>query len=90
MIKRSMVKLIHCLSLKESWVIFFVLGIVMMNYPFLGIFNKAANFFNIPLLYLYFYTGWLVSIVVIFIFTRVIRNHPTNGNVRRPHEAPDK
>ncbi|ABQ26236.1 hypothetical protein [Geotalea uraniireducens] len=60
------------LRLKESWVIFFILGIIMMNYPFVTIFNKPIVVFHIPFLYLYFQIGWLVSIFVIFLFTKAI------------------
>ena len=60
------------LSLRESWVIFFILGLVMMNYPFIQIFNKPYRIFSIPLLYLYFVGGWAISIGVIYLFTRAI------------------
>ena len=58
------------LRLKESWVIFFVLGIIMLNYPFISIFNKTTQILHIPLLYLYLLLGWLLSIFVIFLFTK--------------------
>lgn len=60
------------LRLRESWVIFFVMGIVMMNYPFTQIFNKPWRIFHIPQLYLYFQVGWAVSIIVIYLFTKAI------------------
>lgn len=66
------------LRLKESWVIFFILGIIMMNYPFIHIFNKPILLWGIPLLYLYLMVGWLVSIFVIFLFTKAIDLH--NGD----------
>ncbi len=62
------------LSLKESWVIFFILGIIMMNYPFLHIFNKNIIIHGIPLLLIYIIGGWAVSILVIFLFTKSIRS----------------
>lgn len=64
--------LLRRLRLRESWVIFFILGLVMMNYPFIQIFNKTDRIFAIPLLYLYFVGGWAISIVVIYLFTRAI------------------
>lgn len=67
------------LRLKESWVIFFILGIIMMNYPFLHIFNKPRQLLQMPLLYLYFNIGWLISIVVIYLFTRAL-NLPDEEN----------
>jgi hypothetical protein len=60
------------LRLKESWVIFFILGIIMMNYPFIGIVNKAVMILGIPLLYLYLIVGWIVSICVVYLFTKAL------------------
>lgn len=60
------------LRLRESWVIFFILGIIMMNYPFIRIFDKTYKIFEFPLLYLYLMVGWVVSIVVILMFTKAI------------------
>lgn len=62
------------LRLKESWVIFFILGIIMLNYPFLNIFNKATSIFGLPVLYIYLTAGWFISILVIYLFTKSINN----------------
>jgi len=59
-------------KLKESWILCFLLGVVMLNYPFLHIFNKTASYFGIPLLILYFFIGWPLSIAVIYFFSRTI------------------
>jgi uncharacterized membrane protein len=67
------------MRLRESWVIFFVLGIIMMNFPFITIFNKSLRFQGIPLLYLYLVIGWLVSIIVIFFFTKAIDHRDEPG-----------
>lgn len=58
------------LRLRESWLIFFILGVVMMNYPIISIFNKTIRLFNIPLLYLYLQVGWFISIFVIWLFNK--------------------
>jgi hypothetical protein len=58
--------------LKESWVLCFLLGLIMLNYPFIEIFNKPALLFGIPILVLYLMIGWPISIFVIFLFTRHI------------------
>jgi len=73
---------LHRLSMKESWVIFFILGLIMLNYPFLHIFNKPDIFFGFPLLYLYIIGGWSVSILVIYLFTKSIKheNRTRNGS----------
>jgi len=72
--KRRMFK--H-LRLMESWVIFFLLGLIMMNYPFIHIFNKPVEVFGFPLLFLYLMGGWAVSICVIYLFTKAMgdNNH---------------
>jgi hypothetical protein len=56
--------------LLEAWVIFFLLGVVMINYPFIHIFNKASTFFGIPEMVLYLLVGWPFSILVIYFFSR--------------------
>ncbi len=57
------------LPLKDVWVIWFILGVVMLNYPFMHIFNKNILLFGIPLTILYFFIGWPVSIFVIYLFS---------------------
>jgi len=57
------------LPLRDAWVIWFLLGIVMINYPFLHIFNKNLQVFGIPLTILYFFIGWPISIFVIYLFS---------------------
>lgn len=65
-------KLLHRLQLPESWVIFFIMGVIMMNFPFLQIFNKADTIMGLPLMYLYLVIGWAVSIFIIYIFTHAV------------------
>lgn len=60
------------LRLKESWVIFFILGIIMLNYPFLDIFNKSIDILGFPILVIYFTGGWFISILVIYLFSKSI------------------
>ncbi len=59
----------HKLPLTDAWVIWFLLGVVMINYPFLHIFNKHVLLFEIPLPVLYFFVGWPASIFVIYLFS---------------------
>lgn len=60
------------LHLREAWVIFFVLGMVMINFPFLHIFNKDLQVFGTPLIILYLMVGWPLSIAVIYFFSLLI------------------
>jgi hypothetical protein len=67
------------LRLRESWVVFFILGFIMMNYPFINIFNKPHEVCDIPLLLLYLYCCWAVSIIVIYLLVSTI-NLPEADN----------
>ncbi len=78
MLKRISKRILHRLQLRESWVIFFIMGIIMMNFPFLHIFNKADTLFGFPLMFLYIMIGWAVSIFVIYLFTLSLRQSPDN------------
>ena len=79
------------LPLTDAWIIWFVLGVVMLNYPFLHIFNKDVLIFGIPLTLLYFYIGWPISIFVIYLFSIYLVRHssghdsPKNNGENGPH-----
>ncbi len=76
-------KLLKRLDLRESWVIFFVLGNVMLNFPFLKIFNQPTTLFGFPIMYLYFTIGWAISIGVIYLFA-------SSSEPESPEEATDE
>jgi hypothetical protein len=71
--------------LREAWGIFFFLGLVMLNYPFLHIFNKEVQFFGIPLLLLYLLIGWPLSIGIVFLFSLL---HGIDGKESPPPSPP--
>ncbi len=73
--------------LREAWVLFFFLGAVMLNYPFLQIVNKTATILGIPLLVLYFLLGWPASIVVIYLFSRRLSKEPETAAGNREKGA---
>lgn len=70
-------------NLRDAWVLFFFLGIIMLNYPFLEIFNKTTTILGIPLLIAYFFIGWPISILVIFMFTRSLTSERKSDNSER-------
>ncbi|MDD2271435.1 MAG: hypothetical protein PHP95_16470 [Desulfuromonadaceae bacterium] len=72
--RRLLIQITHRMQLRESWLIFFILGIIMMTFPFLHIFNKPVLLFGLPLLFLYFTAGWIISIIVIYLFMLANRN----------------
>jgi len=63
-------------KLRQGWWIAFVLGALMINYPFLQIFNRETTLFGIPLLFLYFLVGWSASIGVIGLYVWALRRAP--------------
>ena len=67
------------LPLKDAWAIWFLLGIVMLNYPFLHIFNKNTLILGFPLTFLYFFIGWPISIFVIYLFSIYIGRFNPEG-----------
>jgi len=77
--KRIKDVVIKRLKLKDTWVICFVLGFVMMNYPFISIFNKPTRPFGIPLLYLYLLIGWVFSIFIVYLFSRAAQKDSDTG-----------
>ena len=63
-------------KLRQWWWIAFVLGALMINYPFLQIFNRRTTLFGIPLLFLYFILGWAASVAVIGLYVWALRRAP--------------
>jgi hypothetical protein len=66
-------------KLRQWWWIAFVLGCLMINYPFLRIFDRNLAHLGIPLLYLYLFLGWLAGIAVIGCYTWALRKAPDEG-----------
>ncbi len=60
----------HGNSTKEAWILCLILGIIMINFPFIHIFSNEDLIFGLPTLVLYFFVGWPASILVIWFFAR--------------------
>ena len=68
------------LPLKDAWAIWFLLGVVMLNYPFMNIFNKSILILGIPLPIAYFFLGWPISIFVVYLFS-IYLGHDSNPSL---------
>lgn len=81
-------RILKQINLRESWVIFFVLGNIMINFPFIKIFNQPTTFWGFPLSYLYFTIGWAISIGVIYLFVVAsdAENNGQQSNTDRPEQ----
>ncbi len=67
-------------STKEAWILCLVLGIILINFPFIHIFNNQRPIFGVPPLVLYFYLGWPVSIGVTWLFVRQMNKESRRSN----------
>jgi len=74
MIRRLHIRLQHRLRFRESWVILFILGFIMLNPPFLQIFNKPDLILGLPLMFIYLFIGWAISIFIVYLFTLANEN----------------
>ena len=72
----------HTTSTREAWILCLILGVIMLNFPFLQIFNTGRSIFGIPTLIFYFFVGWPISILVILLF--VLRLQREEDESRRP------
>lgn len=79
-------KTVRKLPLRDAWVIWFILGVVMLNYPFLHIFNKELLILGIPLTIFYFYAGWPISIFVIYLFSIYLVRHSNEESSENNHK----
>ena len=65
-------------STKEAWILCLILGVILVNFPFIHIFNNQRMIFGIPPLVLYFYIGWPASIFVTWLFVRQMNKESRN------------
>lgn len=57
-------------AMREAWILCMILGMVMINFPFIHIFDNDMSILGIPRIVLYFMFGWPASIAVIWLFVR--------------------
>jgi protein-S-isoprenylcysteine O-methyltransferase Ste14 len=51
-------------------VLLFVLGIFVLNFPVLAIFNRSDTLAGIPVLYLYLFGVWVAGIAAVWVLAR--------------------
>lgn len=54
----------------EKLALLFVLGVLLLNFPVLAIFNTAATWAGVPVLYLYLFGVWLAGILAVLVLAR--------------------
>lgn len=60
-------------GLRQLWLAVFILGSALINFPFIGIFDRDLMIGGFPLLYVYFLFGWSASIFGIYVYCRLIK-----------------
>lgn len=76
-------------SLREAWILCLILGLIMINFPFIHIFDTPGMIFGIPKLPLYFFVGWPISIAVIWFFARDVKKDSQNrSNLKGDNSDP--
>lgn len=55
------------------WVVF-ILGVVLLNYPILAIYNIPEIWFGIPVLYFFVFLFWLLLILATFLIILKLKN----------------
>jgi hypothetical protein len=55
----------------EKLVLLFVVGALLLNFPVMAIFNRAATVGGMPPLYLYLFGLWVAAIVAVVLLARV-------------------
>ncbi|MBP6447356.1 MAG: hypothetical protein KA341_11160 [Saprospiraceae bacterium] len=53
---------------ESRWAVF-IIGLVLINFPLLSIFNKSEFIFGVPLTYFYLFSLWLSMIIFTYIMT---------------------
>ena len=66
-------------STREAWILCLILGIIMINFPFIHIFSSEYQILGIPALVLYFFIGWPASILVTWFFARLLDSETQNN-----------
>jgi hypothetical protein len=51
---------------QQKLTLFSVLLLVLFTFPFISVFNRAALFAGIPVLFLYILIVWIITIIVLY------------------------
>lgn len=55
------------------WVVF-ILGVILLNYPILAIYNIPEIWFGMPVLYFFVFLFWLLLILATFLIILKLKN----------------
>lgn len=70
---------------RSRLIVFFFIGVILLNYPVLSLFSDAKqSFLGIPLLYAYVFTIWALFIALTFITVRTHRKQDSHHSGKTP------
>ena len=55
---------------RERLILIFLVGVLLVNFPILAIFNRSLTVGGIPILYLYLFGVWAAGIVAVWLMAR--------------------
>lgn len=58
------------MSIGDKLALVLVVGALLLNFPVLAIFNRAATVLGVPVLYLYLFGVWAAGIAAVFLLAR--------------------
>jgi hypothetical protein len=57
-------------AVRGKLVLLFVVGALLLNFPVLAVFNRAATVGGIPVLYVYLFGLWVAGIAAVVVLAR--------------------
>lgn len=74
---------------RERLIALFVLGVLLLMPPFLGIFNRPLRVFGLPLLYVYLFGAWAGLIALVALVVERGDLEGEDGEARESAGEPD-
>ena len=63
----------------ETWLLIIAVGMVILNFPFIQVFNTQGAFFGIPTLIVYIFFVWSLLIIGLIVFSRILCQSSDQG-----------
>jgi hypothetical protein len=54
----------------ERLALLFIVGVLLLNFPVLAIFNLPVTLWGVPILYLYLFGVWVLGIAAVLVLAR--------------------
>ncbi len=68
---------------KEIWLLSIAVGMVILNFPFIQVFNTQGFFFGMPTLIVYIFFVWSLLIIALIVFLHILCQSSDQGENNR-------